>query len=483
MAIHKNALLHHKAFINGNWTPALSGRTFAIFNPANSEIIAEIADVGVEETKLAITAAEQAFQSWKNIPAKERAGLLIKWAGVITAKTEELAHLLTLEQGKTLVEARGEVNSGVQNLIWSAEECKRTYGNTIPTHRADLRFSTIKQPLGVIGVITAWNFPLNLGLRKLSACLAAGCTAVVKPPEDTPLSTLALAILAKEAGIPNGVINVVTAKEPQAVCAEILANPVVKKITFTGSTPVGKILMHQAADTVKKLTLELGGNAPGIIFADADLAAVIPAIVAFKLANAGQICTNINRLMVQDSIYDEVIKRIQIEMDKVVIGNGLDKNTTMGPVVNIRSVERIKGLMEDALQKGATILRGGKPHPLGHAFFEPTLLINATADMRIANEEIFGPVIAVYRFKTEDEILEFSNATHYGLASYLYTKDYARILRFTENLEYGIVAVNTTDYSYEGVPFGGTKESGIGREGGAMGVDEFLEIKTICIKA
>lgn len=480
--IHSLSLLHQQSFINGRWVSAASKATFPVLNPATSEVIAEVADVGTDETKEAIVAAETAFPIWRNISARDRAHLLNQWANLITNKTEELALLISLEEGKTLAEARGEIISGVNNLLWAAEEGKRIYGFTVPTIRSDLRFSAIKQPVGVVGVMTAWNFPLNLTLRKVSAALAAGCTTVVKPPEDTPLSTLALAALALEAGIPKGVMNVLTAQKPQVVSAEILSNPRVKKVTFTGSTPVGKLLMQQAAQTVKKLTLELGGNAPGIIFADADLQTAIPDIVKFKLANAGQICTNINRLFIQDNIFDECIQRIQAEMDKVVVGNGQDLKTTMGPVINVRSVERIQTLLADATQKGAKILRGGKPHALGHAFFEPTLLINASTEMRIAQEEIFGPVIAIYRFKTEDEVLAVANATSYGLASYVYTKDYARMLKFSENLEYGIVAVNTTNYSYEAMPFGGIKESGIGREGSFVGVEEFLEIKSICIK-
>lgn len=481
MTIQNLPLFYQQSLIHGQWTPAQSGRTFAVINPATSLKIADVADLGVDETKAAILVAQDAFQSWKQQVARERALLLMTWADLLTEHADEIATILTVEQGKPLVESKREVLSSANNIRWNAEESKRTFGDIIPTHRQDLRFMTLHAPVGVVGVITAWNFPLSLAARKVSAALAAGCTVVAKPSEETPLTMLAMGSLAKKAGLPDGVFNIVTTSDPKSVCAELMQNPIVRHVTFTGSTAVGKLLMQQAADTVKKLTLELGGNAPGIVFDDADLDMAIANLVAFKCSNAGQICTNVNRFLIQDTLMDACIDRIQREMDKIIVGHGLDTKTTMGPLINKKSMARLQALIDDAETKGAIVLRGGKAHALGHAFFEPTLITNATPAMRMASEELFGPVIALYRFKTEDEALTLANATRYGLASYLYTNDYHRIIRFSEHLAYGGVTVNTTDYSYEGVPFGGIKESGMGREGGVMGIREFLETKTICL--
>lgn len=352
----------------------------------------------------------------------------------------------------------------------------------MPSNNPTLRFLTLKQAIGVSALITAWNFPIALFIRKTSACLAAGCTAIVKPSEETPLTALSLAYLAQQAGIPDGVINVLTAQKAQTIGSTLMASKTVTKLSFTGSTAVGKLLMREGADTVKKLTLELGGNGPCIIFPDADIDAAVQDIIKVKLSNAGQICTNINRIIVHDSIYNTFVQKVAQALDNIVVGNGLDINVTMGPMINEKAIQKLTTLIDDAKKSGATILRGGKAHALGHTFFEPTLIINATASMRIAQEEIFGPVLAIYRFVTEEEALSFANDTDYGLSAYFFTQDYSRIIRMMENLEYGNIAINTTTYRNALMPFGGLKESGIGKEAGNEGVEAFLETKAICIK-
>ncbi len=471
------SLLKQQAYVNGQWVDALNGETNPVLNPATGEQIATVPDLGVEETEAAIIAAEVAFKSWKKKTAKERSVLLRKWFELIVANKDDLAILMTAEQGKPIAESAGEVVYGASFIEWYAEEGKRAYGDVIPSHAADKRIIVTKEPIGVTAAITPWNFPNAMITRKCAPALAVGCTMIIKPAEDTPLSALALMELADRAGIPAGVISVVTTKRPIEVGKTLTDSPIVRKLSFTGSTPVGKQLMRQCADTVKKTSMELGGNAPLIIFNDADLDKAIPAAIASKYRNSGQTCVCANRLLIQSGIYEEFAQRYAAEVAKLEVGNCSEGEFQQGPLINRAALDKVAMMVDDAVAKGARVIAGGKPHELGGNFFEPTIVADITSDMRLAREEIFGPVAPLFRFETEEEAVQIANDTEFGLAAYFFTRDYARVFRVSEALEYGMVAVNDGILSTEVAPFGGVKESGTGREGSKYGMDDYLEIK------
>ncbi|MBD3656981.1 NAD-dependent succinate-semialdehyde dehydrogenase [Marinobacter sp.] len=476
-------LIRHQAYVNGQWVDARSGKTFAVFNPATNERITQVPDQGQEDTSEAISAAHTAFPAWKSLTPKERSAILKRWAMLVNDNLESLATILTMEQGKALAEARGEVASSVAYIEWFANEAMRVTGETLP-RSANGNFEYMqKLPIGVVAAITPWNFPNSMIARKVAPALAAGCTVVIKPAEDTPLSALALTQLAADAGVPAGVINVITASSGAEVGLELSKNPTVKKLSFTGSTAVGKILLEQCASTVKKLSLELGGNAPFIVFEDADLDAAVQGAISIKFYNSGQTCVCANRLFIQESIHDEFLKKYNEAIANLVQGHGLQENVSHGPLINEKAIAKIQNLVESTVSEGATVYRGGNKLPhLGPNFFEFTVLTNVAKDMEIFRSEIFGPIAAVYKFATEEEAVALANDTPYGLASYLYTRDTGRIFRVSEALEYGMVGVNTPRFVSETVPFGGVKESGIGREGSSHGIDEFLEMHYVCIK-
>jgi len=476
-----DTLLRTRAYIDGAWTEADDGARFDVLNPADGGVLASVPDMGAAETRRAIEAAAAALPAWRARTAKERAAILRKWFELIMAHQEDLAVLMTSEQGKPLAEARGEVAYGASFIEWFAEEGKRVYGDVIPAHGADKRILVLKEPIGVVAAITPWNFPIAMITRKAGPALAAGCTMVIKPAEDTPLCALALAELAERAGLPKGVLNIVTTMKAAEVGGELTANPIVRKLSFTGSTEVGKLLMRQSADTVKKVALELGGNAPFIVFDDADLDAAVAGAMASKYRNAGQTCVCANRLLVQDGIYDAFAARLAEAVAKLKVGPGLSGDVQQGPLINADAVAKVEELLGDAVAKGAKIVCGGKRHALGGTFFEPTIVTGLTPAMRIAREEIFGPVAPLFRFHTEDEAIRMANDTEFGLAAYFYARDIARVWRVAEGLEYGIVGINEGIISTEVAPFGGVKESGIGREGSKYGIDDFVEIKYLCM--
>ncbi|MBQ0757144.1 MAG: NAD-dependent succinate-semialdehyde dehydrogenase [Amphritea sp.] len=477
MTLKDPSLLKQQAYVNGQWIDALNGETNPVLNPATGEQIATVPDLGAEETEAAIAAAEVAFKSWKKKTAKERSALLRKWFELIVANKDDLAILMTAEQGKPIAESAGEVLYGASFIEWYAEEGKRAYGDVIPTHAADKRIIVTKEPIGVTAAITPWNFPNAMITRKCAPALAVGCTMIIKPAEDTPLSALALMELADRAGIPAGVISVVTTKRPIEVGKTLTDSSIVRKLSFTGSTPVGKQLMRQCADTVKKTSMELGGNAPLIVFDDADLDKVIPAAMASKYRNSGQTCVCANRLLIQSGIFEEFAQRYAAEVAKLEVGNCSEGEFQQGPLINRAAVEKVTLMVDDAVAKGARVIAGGKPHELGGNFFQPTIVADITNDMRLAREEIFGPVAPLFRFETEEEAVQIANDTESGLAAYFFTRDYARVFRVSEALEYGMVAVNDGILSTEVAPFGGIKESGTGREGSKYGMDDYLEIK------
>ncbi|MEX1668106.1 NAD-dependent succinate-semialdehyde dehydrogenase [Zhongshania guokunii] len=474
-------LLRSQAYINGEWLDADSGKTLAVINPASGVVIACIADLGVDETRRAIAAAEQAQKLWARKTAKARANILRQWFNLIMANQQDLAAILTAEQGKTLAEAAGEIAYGANYIEWFAEEAKRIYGDIIAPPSADKRILVIKQAVGVVASITPWNFPNAMIARKVAPALAAGCAFVCKPAKETPLSALAMAVLGEEAGIPAGVFNVVCGSSASAIGGEMTSNPLVRKLTFTGSTPVGKTLLQQCAATVKKTSMELGGNAPFIVFDDADIDAAIAGAMASKYRNAGQTCVCTNRILVQRGIYDEFAEKLAAEVRKFQLGDGAAAETTMGPLVNSKAARDVTALVDDALANGATALTGGRASSLGDCFYEPTVLTGATREMRVFKEEIFGPVAPLFAFDTEEEAIEMANDTEFGLAAYFYTQDHARIWRFGEALEYGIVGINEGLISNEMAPFGGVKESGSGREGSKYGIDDYVEIKYLCL--
>ncbi|CCD00750.1 succinate-semialdehyde dehydrogenase/glutarate-semialdehyde dehydrogenase [Azospirillum brasilense] len=481
LSLNDQSLLRTQAYVNGVWRDAFSGKTFAVTNPATGEELAQVADVGAEETRQAINAADAALPAWRAKTAKERAAILRRWFELIMAAQEDLAVLMTLEQGKPLAEARGEVAYGASFIEWFAEEGKRVYGDVIPSFAGNKRIVVLKEPIGVVAAITPWNFPNAMITRKVGPALAAGCTIVVKPAEDTPLSALALAELAERAGVPAGVFNIVTGSDPVAIGGELTASPIVRKLSFTGSTEVGKILMRQSADTVKKVSLELGGNAPFIVFDDADLDEAVKGALASKYRNSGQTCVCANRLLVQAGVYDAFAAKLAEAVKQIRVGNGMEAGVTQGPMINGQAVEKVEELMGDALAKGAKVALGGKRHGLGGTFFEPTILTGVTTEMRVAREEIFGPVAPLFKFETEADAIRMANDTEFGLAAYFYSRDIGRVWRVAEQLEYGMVGINEGILSTEVAPFGGIKQSGIGREGSKYGVEDFLEIKYLCV--
>ncbi|MGE5503228.1 MAG: NAD-dependent succinate-semialdehyde dehydrogenase [Actinomycetota bacterium] len=481
LSLSDPSLLKVKAYVDGAWIDARSGATFAVTNPADGSELARVAALGTAETRAAIDAAERAFPAWRRKPAKERAAILRRWYDLILAAQDDLARLMTAEQGKPLAEAKGEVVYGAAFIEWFAEEAKRVYGDVIPENAPGRKLVVTKEPVGVVAAITPWNFPNAMITRKCAPALAAGCTVVVKPAEDTPLSALALAELAERAGIPKGVFNVVTALDPAEVGGELTANPKVRKLSFTGSTEVGKLLMKQCADTMKKVSFELGGNAPFIVFDDADLDAAVKGAVASKYRNTGQTCVCANRLLVQDGVYDAFVGRLAEAVAQLKVGPGLSGDTQQGPLINAQAVDKVERHIADALAKGARVIMGGRRHALGGTFFEPTILADVTDDMLCTREETFGPVAPIVRFRTEDEAVRIANDTQYGLAAYFFSRDVGRVWRVADALEYGIVGINEGIISTEVAPFGGMKESGIGREGSKYGIEEFLEVKYLCM--
>jgi len=467
-------LLKSQAYIDGAW---VGEPTTPVTDKATGEVIAHVPALGAAETKQAITAAHAAFKPWSQLLAKERSQVLRRWYDLIIEHADELALLLTTEQGKPLAEAKGEILYGASFVELFAEEGKRIYGETIPSHKPDARIVVMKQPVGVVAAITPWNFPSAMITRKVSPAIAAGCTVVLKPAEDTPLSALALAELGERAGVPNGVLNIVTAEDPAPVGAEMTSNPLVRMVTFTGSTEVGKLLMRDAAATVKRVSMELGGNAPFIVFDDADLDRAVAGAMASKFRNAGQTCVCANRILVQAGIYDAFAEKLSAAVKKLKVGHGTEKGVTVGPLINNQAIEKVEAHVAEAVEGGAKIVVGGKPNALGGTFYDPTILTNVTPKMRVAHEETFGPVAPLIKFSSEEEAVHIANDTPYGLAAYFFTRDFARCWRVAEALEYGIVGVNEGVTSTAIAPFGGFKESGIGREGSHHGIEEFVEVK------
>ena len=469
-------LFKQLCFIDGGWVGASTGATFPVDNPATGDVIGNVPSLGKEDTDKAIAAADRAFKSWRKKTAGERAALLERWFELMIENTDDLARIMTLEQGKPLAEARGEIAYGGSFVKWFAEEARRVYGETIPAASTDGRIIVQKHPIGVVAAITPWNFPNAMITRKAAPALAAGCTIVIKPAESTPFSALALGVLAERAGIPKGVINIITGV-PADIGAALTGSPVVRKLTFTGSTRVGKLLMEQCAQTVKRVGLELGGNAPFLIFDDADLDAAVAGVMTSKFRNGGQTCVCANRILVQDGVYDEFAEKLVAATAKLVVGDGLSEGTTVGPMINKAAISKIQEHVDDATSQGAKAMLGGRPR--SGLFYEPTVLKNATVEMRIAREETFGPVAPLFRFTTEDQAIDWSNDTPFGLASYLYTRDISRAFRVAEALEFGMVGINAGSVSTTAAPFGGIKESGLGREGSHHGIEEFLEMKTL----
>lgn len=480
MQLNDPTLFRQQAFIQGKWCDAESKKTIEVTNPANAQLLGTVPKMGANETRTAIDAANQALPAWRALTAKERATILRRWFDLMMANQDDLAKLMTLEQGKPLAEAKGEIAYAASFIEWFAEEGKRIYGDTIPGHQADKRLIVIKQPIGVTAAITPWNFPAAMITRKAGPALAAGCTMVLKPASQTPFSALALAELAQRAGIPDGVFNVVTGSASE-VGNELTGNPLVRKLSFTGSTEIGRQLMQQCAKDIKKVSLELGGNAPFIVFDDADLDKAVDGALASKFRNAGQTCVCANRLYVQDGVYDAFAKKLQAAVEKLTLGDGLAQGVTTGPLIDEKAVAKVKEHIEDALSKGARIITGGQPHELGGNFFQPTILVDVPASAKVAKEETFGPLAPLFRFKDEADVVAQANDTEFGLAAYFYARDLSRVFRVGEALEYGIVGINTGIISNEVAPFGGIKASGLGREGSKYGIEDYLEIKYMCI--
>ena len=475
------SLLRMDAFVDGRWCEADDGGRFDVTNPATGRVIGRLPDMAAAETRVAIDAANAAWPEWRGKTAKERAAILRGFYFLVLENQEDLAQLTTAECGKPLAESRGEVAYGASFVEWFAEEAKRVYGDVIPPPYNDRRIVVVKQPIGVCAAITPWNFPIAMVTRKIGPALAAGCPIVLKPAEKSPLCALALAELATRAGVPAGVFSVVTTSSGAKVGNELTANPIVRKVSFTGSTAVGKVLMRQCAETVKQVSLELGGNAPFLVFDDADIDAAVAAAMAAKYRNSGQTCVCVNRFLVQAGVYAEFLKRLTVAVDALRVGNGVEEGITQGPLVDAAGVAKVEAHVEDAIAKGARLVTGGKRHPLGGNFYQPTVLADITKEMKIAAEETFGPVSALMRFASEEEAIALANATQFGLAAYCFTRDAARVWRVAEALEYGIVGVNEGIISTEVAPFGGVKQSGLGREGSRYGIEEYLEIKYICM--
>jgi succinate-semialdehyde dehydrogenase/glutarate-semialdehyde dehydrogenase len=480
LALNDTELFHEQCYIDGQWVEADSGKSILVTNPATDEVLGTVPDMGAAETRRAIHSANKAYPAWRAKTAKERAAILRRWYDLIMVDLEDLARIMTAEQGKPLSEARAEIAYAASFAEWFAEEAKRIYGETIPPHQSDKRIVVIKEPVGVCAAITPWNFPSGMITRKAAPALAAGCTVVLKPASATPYSALALVQLAERAGMPNGVLNVITGNS-SVIGAEMTANPIVRKLSFTGSTEIGKLLMQQCAGTVKKLSLELGGHAPFIVFEDADIDAAVEGALVSKYRNSGQTCVCANRLLIQESIYDAFAAKLADQVKRLQVGNGMEPGVTTGPLIDEAAVVKVQEHIDDAVSKGAEILVGGKRHALGGLFFEPTVLVDVDSRMKITRQETFGPVAPLYKFRTEDEAIQMANDTEFGLAAYFYARDVGRTWRVSEGLEYGIVGVNTGLISTETAPFGGMKESGIGREGSKHGIDEYLEVKYLCL--
>jgi succinate-semialdehyde dehydrogenase/glutarate-semialdehyde dehydrogenase len=480
VALHDSRLFRQASYVNGAWVDSSAHGVLEVDNPATGEIVGTVPRLGQAETRRAIDAAARAFPAWRKTTAKARAVVMRRWFDLMMANQEDLARLMTTEQGKPLAESRGEVAYAASFLEWFGEEAKRVYGDTIPGHQADKRIVVTKEPIGVVACITPWNFPLAMITRKAGPAIAAGCTVVLKPASQTPFSALALAELAERAGVPHGVFNVITGSATE-IGGELTANPTVRKLSFTGSTETGKVLMAQCAATVKKLSLELGGNAPFIVFDDADLDAAVEGAILSKYRNTGQTCVCANRLLVQDRVHDAFAAKLATAVRKLTPAPGFDEGATQGPLIDDRAVEKVESHIADATSKGAEVLVGGKRHARGGRFFEPTILTGVTPAMAVAREETFGPVAPLFRFATDEDAISLANDTEFGLAAYFYGRDIGRIWRVAEALEYGIVGINTGIISTEVAPFGGVKESGIGREGSKYGLEEFLEIKYLCL--
>ncbi|WP_186235129.1 NADP-dependent succinate-semialdehyde dehydrogenase [Burkholderia gladioli] len=479
-ALKDPSLFRQQIYLAGEWQGAANGASFEVRNPANGELLGSVPLAGAAETRRAIEAANAAWPAWRRRTAKERAAILRKWYELMLAHADDLALILTTEQGKPLAEARGEILYAASFIEWFAEEGKRVYGDTIPTPAGDRRIVVTKEPVGVCAAITPWNFPAAMITRKVGPALAAGCPIVVKPAEATPFSALALAVLAERAGVPAGVFSVVTG-DPKAIGGELTGNATVRKLSFTGSTPVGRLLMAQCAPTVKKVSLELGGNAPFIVFDDADLDAAVEGAIASKYRNSGQTCVCTNRFYVHDKVYDAFAAKLAAAVEKLKVGHGTEAGVMQGPLINEAAVLKVEAHIEDALAKGASIATGGKRHALGHGFFEPTVLTGVTPDMKVAKEETFGPLAPLFRFASDEEVIGFANDTEFGLAAYFYSRDIGRVWRVAEALEYGMVGINTGLISNEVAPFGGVKQSGLGREGSHYGIDDYVVIKYLCL--
>ena len=480
LPLKDKSLFRQQCYINGQWADADSGKTIDVTNPATGELLGTIPLMGAAETRRAIEAANAAWGPWRKKTAKERANILRKWFNLMMENQDDLAILMTAEQGKPMAESKGEIAYAASFIEWFAEEGKRIYGDVIPAHQPDKRIIVTKEPIGVVAAITPWNFPAAMITRKAGPALAAGCPIVLKPATQTPFSALALAELAHRAGVPAGIFSVVTGAA-SAIGGEMTGNPIVRKLTFTGSTEIGKVLMQQCAGTVKKVSMELGGNAPFIVFDDADLDAAVEGAIASKFRNTGQTCVCANRLLVQDGVYDVFAAKLASAVAKLKVGDGLKGETQQGPLIDMKAVAKVEEHIADATSKGARIIAGGKRHNLGGSFFEPTILADVTPKMAVAKEETFGPVAPLFRFKTETEAVQMANDTEFGLAAYFYSRDLARVWRVAEQVEYGIVGINTGIISTEVAPFGGVKESGIGREGSKYGIEDFLEVKYMCM--
>ncbi|MFK4133075.1 NADP-dependent succinate-semialdehyde dehydrogenase [Pseudomonas luteola] len=480
MQLKDASLFRQQAYIDGAWVDADGGQTINVGNPATGETLGTVPKMGRAETKRAIEAAERALPAWRGLTAKERSQKLRRWFELMIENQDDLGRLMTLEQGKPLAEAKGEITYAASFIEWFAEEAKRVYGDTIPGHQADKRIIVIKQPIGVTAAITPWNFPAAMITRKAGPALAAGCTMVIKPASQTPFTALAMAELAERAGIPKGVLSVVTGSASE-IGAELTSNPTVRKLSFTGSTEIGAKLMEQCSPGIKKVSLELGGNAPFIVFDDADLDAAVQGALISKYRNAGQTCVCVNRIYVQDGVYDAFAEKFKAAVEKLKVGNGLEEGVAIGPLIDDKAAAKVKEHIEDAVSHGAQVITGGKAHQLGGSYFEPTIMINVPADAKVSKEETFGPLAPLFRFKTEEEAIARANDTEFGLAAYFYARDLSRVFRVAEALESGMVGINTGLISTEVAPFGGVKSSGLGREGSKYGMEDYLEIKYLCL--